>query len=460
MENNKVKYNRYNTDSEGLRLPESRGLECQVLADLVANPELLPQVRGIVSGQMFTSPGLQKAWTILNEMSNSGATIDVSTIGTRVEKETFMAIIGVEPGLTLATIDHCRALAEMATRRLMWSRAYDMMIKAGDTGTEMARLLSMPGKLVDDLNSQTVAGRETQSITEVLNSYSNELQDRANGTVRKVPTGFPRLDKTILGGWTGGNLVVMSARPSVGKSAVMLNMAVSASRAGFPATVYSLEMPNIDLGQRLVLSTGFVRPGDIVNDTAVQSLDWGQIERANGQFDNLPLWFNTKLRTLDEICNDIVLQHDRGRCEVAFIDHLHIISNTDNRVSAYQAITERTRRFKLLAMDTGIPVVLLCQLNRMADTENRPPDLRDLRDSGSIEQDADIVLMLDRPGGKTDPRVNMWVRKNRNGKAGDILIGLNGDVSRGFTVFSERDTENDYKTPLRAEYGQKGGAYQ
>lgn len=427
---------------DGLRLPESRDLECQVLADLVSNPDMLPTVRSLVTRDMFTTPGFQRAWDSLNEMVSKGETVDLATIGARVDRETLMAIIKPSPGFTIGTMDHCRALVDMATRRLIWSRAFDMMARAGNPGTDMSGLLEMPGNLVADLVGQIRAGTETQSVTAVLNSYANELQDRATGTVRKIPTGFSRLDKTIMGGWTGGNLVVMSARPSVGKSAVMLQMALSACRAGFPATVYSLEMPNGDLGQRLVWSTGFVRPGDLVSDQAVKNLDWNRVERANGVFDGLPLWFNTKLRTLDEICNDIVLQHQRGRCSVAFVDHLHIITNTDNRLSAYQAITERTRRFKLLAMDCGIPVVLLCQLNRMSDLEKRPPDLRDLRDSGSIEQDSDIVLMLDRPNGKTDPRVDMWVRKNRNGKAGDILIELSGDMSRGLTVFSERDIAN------------------
>lgn len=436
--------NKRKTNDIGLAMPDSRGLECQVLADLVSNPDVLPTARSLVNREMFTDPGLQRAWDTLNDMVNQGTTVDISTVGARVERETLMAIIKPSPALATGTLDHCRALVDIAIRRLIWVRAYEMMGRAGNPGTDMAGLLSMPGELVADLAGRARVGADTQTVSDVLNSYEDELQDRANGMVRKVPTGFSKLDKTIMGGWTGGNLVIMSARPSVGKSAIMLQMALSASRAGFPATVYSLEMPNGDLGQRLLWSTGYIRPGDVANDSVVRSLDWDQVERANRQFDNMPLCFNTRLRTLDEICNDIVLQHQRGRCAVAFIDHLHIISGTDNQRSAYQAITERTRRFKLLAMDCGIPVVLLCQLNRLSDMENRPPDLRDLRDSGSIEQDSDIVLMLDRhTKARTDPRVDMWVRKNRNGKAGDILIGLTGDVSRGFTVFSERDVAND-----------------
>ena len=141
---------------------------------------------------------------------------------------------------------------------------------------------------------------------------------------------------------------------------------------------------------------------------------------------------------MDDICNDIMLQHQRGRCAIAFIDHLHIISGGNNRLTTYQQVKERTGRLKQLAMECNIPVVLLCQLNRLSENENRPPNLRDLRDSGSIEEDADIVLMLARhTNALSDPDSDMWVRKNRQGRA-DVCVELTGDFSTGFTVFRER----------------------
>ncbi len=429
---------------EGVGVPDTRPLECQVLADLISNPDMVGTARGVVSRDMFTVEAFQRVWDIINDMAMKGETIDIPTVGSRVDRDTMMQLLKPSPALITGTMDHCRALADMSTRRVVFLRAYDMMIRAGNPGTDMAGLLAMPGDLVADLSGRVRAGSTTQSVADILNDFSDGLQDQATGKVSRVPTGFSHLDKNIFGGWTGGNLIIMSARPSVGKSAIMLQMAVSASRAGFPATVYSLEMPTRDLGQRLVLSTGDVRQYEIATDSAVRSLDWEKVERANGYFTDLPLWFNTRLRTMDEICNDIILQHHRGRCRVAFVDHLHIISGADTKQTTYQAITERTRRFKLLAMDLGIPIVVLCQLNRMSDNETRPPELRDLRDSGSIEQDADIVLMLARHGGNglMDPNVDMWIRKNRNGVTGNY-VGLKGDINRGFTVFYQR--ENDHE---------------
>lgn len=425
-------------DNNSFRIPETRSLECQVLADLVSNPDMIPTARGIVTRDMFSNEDLQRTWDILNDMSNKGATIDLTTISARIDKTTLMDIIRPSSGLISETMDHCRALVEMSTRRLVFSRCYNIMTRAGNPGTDYSELLSMPGDLVAELSGRVRTGASTQTVGDVLNDWADDVQERATGTLTRVPTGVPGLDEVVFGGWNGGNLIVMSARPSVGKSAMMLQMAVKAGRSGFPATVYSLEMPNTEIGQRLSCSTGEIKQWDIRDDEAVKHLDWGKVERAISQFDNVPLYFNTRLKTMDEICNDITLQHQRGRCSVAFIDHLHIIAGTNNRLNSYQQISERTRRFKLLAMECGIPIILLCQLNRLSESEHRPPDLRDLRDSGSIEQDADIVLMLCRhTNDRSDPEIDMWVRKNRQGRA-DVRIELTGDVQRGFTVFHSR----------------------
>lgn len=424
--------------SDGITVPDTGRLECQVLADMVANPNIIGSVRTIVTGDMFTGEAFRNAWDVLVEMSTKGETIDVATLFPKVGPETLGEIMQPATGSDISTMDHCRALVEMSTRRLVFSRAYEIMTRAGNPGVDISTLLSMPGDLVADLAGRVRPGASTLSVGDVLNEYADELQERATGHRTRIPTGIPRLDEAIFGGWNGGNLIVLSARPSVGKSAIMLQMAVEACRAGFPATVYSLEMPNQELGQRLLLSTGEVKQKSLMEDEGVKTMEWDRVERAIGRFDGLPLSINTRLRTLDEICNDIVLQHQRGRCAVAFIDHLHIIAGANSRLTSYQQISERTRRFKLLAMDCGIPIVLLAQLNRLSESENRPPEMRDLRDSGSIEQDADIVLMLSRHNNTlADPEIDMWIRKVRQGRAG-YPIGLTGDFSRGFTVFQAR----------------------
>lgn len=421
---------------DGLMVPDSYVLERQVLADLISNPGIIPTAREIVNRSMFTKEAFTMAWDAINDMADKGVTIDMSTVVARIDRKTIMELTKPAPSLTNETMDHCRALAEMSTRRSLFLRCHEIMTRASNPGTDFAELLSMPGNLVADLTTTTRVGAGTQPVGDVLNDFAQTVEmdqvDNANGKRSRVPTGFPMLDKITYNGFNAGNLIVLAARPSVGKSAIMLQMALAASRAGFPTIVYSLEMTPQEYAQRLVFSTEMVTPGQLANHT----VDWTDMEKAIKQFEDLPLMFNCKCKTLDEICNDILLNHQRGRCSIAFVDHLHRIRNTDHRQSMYMAITERSGRFKDIAMECGIPVVLLSQLNRGSETESRAPDLPDLRDSGSIEQDTDIVLMLERATHtRSDPNVNMWVRKNKQGQAGDICIRLRGN--RSMTVYDE-----------------------
>lgn len=423
-------------DLDGLRVPDSRGLECQVLADLVSNPDMIPTVRAYVNETMFSVDAFRQLWAVMNEMAVQGITVDISTVCARTDPGTATAILQKTGSTYTGTTDHCRMLVEMATRRLLFTRAYDIMTKAGNPGFDYNSLLSMPGDMVNEMQDMARRGAEPQSVSDVLNETASEIQDdqeaNAIGKRTRIPTGFPMLDKLLFKGFKGGNLAVLSARPSVGKSAVMLQMAVTASRAGFATRVYSLEMTNTETGRRLLCSTGMVTPKAISD-----KMNWEDAEKAIGQFDRLPLWFEDRLQTLDEICNDIVLHNQRGQCDIAFIDQLNKIRATDPRQSLYMAITERTGRFKSLAMGCKIPIVLMCQLNRNPESEGRSPDLCDLRDSGSIEQDADIVLMMERvTRSREDDNINMWVRKNRNGKAGNICIKITG--SNAFTSFTEQ----------------------
>ncbi len=427
-----------NNGNSMLRIPDTGDLECQVLADLINNPDTIPQCREFINRDMFSHDGFRKVWDILNDMTDKGKTIDLSTVYPLVENAIMNAIISKDAGLYKATYDHCTALSAMATRRLVVTRAYQIMTRAGNPEISLSEVLAMPGDLVNELAGQVRPGATTQSIVEVLQEGADDLEKRATGQSTRIPTSIPKLNGAIFGGWTPGHLVVLAGRPSAGKSAIMLQMAIEAGRAGFPATVYSLEMPNTDLAQRLFWSTGELSQRDIANDDAIKRLDWSKVEKAIKELEGLPVQFNTRLFTMDAICNDIVLQHQQGRCEIAFIDHLNKIRGGDNRWTLYQTIKEWTGRFHQLAEECRIPIVLLCQLNRMSEAENRPPDLRDLRDSGSIEEDANIVLMVNRhTKTKTDPDVDMWVRKNRNGMA-DFCIELTGDFTRGFTVFKER----------------------
>ena len=424
--------------NEDISIPDTTRVEYQVLADLIANPEYILQARDVIDSSAFSSDEARDAWELLGVMQEKGETIDIATVGIRVPKPVIVRIMDFSSGISSPkmVLDHCRVLYQESIRRLIYVRASEMLKKASENRPDFDSLLALPGKLVDAIGEKFTARSPTIPVTEALNHLAEVIEANQlrlqSGKRTRIPTGIPFLDQLTYSGFNPGNLVILAARPSVGKTAVMLHMAKAAARAGFPATVYSLEMTNDELAQRLLLSSG-VRSVQMMSG----QVDWTEIENANAAFDGMPLYMNDSCRSLEDITSDIILGRHQGRCDIAFIDYLGLIQFPSSRMTLYQAISELTPRLKRVAKECRIPIVLLCQLNRNTEAENRSPQLYDLRDSGSIEQDADIVLMLERASKTLDDKdVNMWVRKNRQGVAGNVLVGLRANDT--FTDFEPR----------------------
>lgn len=427
-----------NYNNESISIPDTTRAEYQVLADLIANPGYILEARDVIDSTAFSSEETRNVWELMSVMQEKGETIDIATVGIRVPKPIIVRVLDFSSGISSPkmVLDHCRVLYQESIRRLIYVRASEMLKKASENRPDFDSLLALPGKLVDDIGAKFTAKSPTISVTEALNRLAETIEANQirlqSGKRTRIPTGIPFLDQLTYSGLNPGNLVILAARPSVGKTAVMLHMAKAAAMSGFPATIYSLEMTNDELAQRLLLSSG-VRSVQMMSG----QIDWTEIESANATYDGMPLFMNDSCRSLEDITADIILGRHKGRCDIAFIDYLGLIQFPSSRMTLYQAISELTPRLKRVAKECRIPIVLLCQLNRNTEAENRSPQLYDLRDSGSIEQDADIVLMLERASKTLDDRdVNMWVRKNRQGVAGNVLVGLRANDT--FTDFEPR----------------------
>ena len=408
------------------------------------SPEQIPLAKTILSGQMFSVEEYASLWRILVEMDSQGKIIDLMTVGARIGNVNAARIIGQSYGIgtPMSVTDHCNALREASLRRTIFVSSLKLLECSGSNSYRVEDLIGMQDQLRDRIIEESQAGSGTRTITDVLNGLSESLEaiqmKSRQGKSPRVPTGFPTLDYLSFSGFNAGNLIVLSARPSVGKTAVMLQMAKSAAYYGFRAAIYSLEMTSEELCQRLLFATGFVTPKQLSEGSA----HWESIEKGNAELSTLPLYLNDEARSIDELSTDIMISHQRGRCDIAFIDYLGLIQSGNTRQPLYVSIAEKTGRLKQLAKKCHIPIVLLCQLNRNSETDGRAPELHDLRDSGAIEQDADIVLMLERQTKDlNDHSLYMWVRKNRNGRAGNIRISLTGNET--FTEFHETDRHHE-----------------
>ena len=421
-------------------LPDSLSTEIQIIADIISLPETLIEAERIITLDMFSDEKCRDAFSALRGMAKEGMIIDLPSAFGKIDRDLMQK--GVIPmmqntGGALSVIQHYATLKDFFIKRKCYFKAIELLSGSVSSNISAGDLVGQASEFAETLRKEIDTEKGTQHISAVLNELSEQVEEtmkrKAEGKVLRVPTGFYTLDRATYGGFNSGNLVILAARPSVGKTAIMLQMAKSAAQSGKAVNLFNLEMTNTELAQRFLFSTELVTPVQMARG----EIEWNLFESASAQFASKPIYLNDSATTIDEIVARITLNSQAGKCDIAFIDYLGLIS-MGTKAPLYQAIAETTKRLKQTAKACKIPIVLLCQLNRASASENRSPMLYDLRDSGSIEQDADIVLMLERANTSEDGRdVTMWVRKNRQGKAGDYNVDIEGNET--FTAFRDKD---------------------
>lgn len=439
------------TTLEGYPLPDSLSTERQVIADIIAQPETLMEAEKILTGDTFSDPACRAAFETLREMAKEGKIIDLTSAYGRIDRE--LMLKGVMPmmantGGAMLAHQHYALLKEYSIKRKCYFKAMELLAKASEVTATSQDLIGMTGVFAESLRKELEVGKGIQHISTVFNELGEQVEEKARlkaeGKALRTPTGFYTLDYLTYGGFNAGNLVILAARPSVGKTAVMLQMARAAASAGKAVNLYNLEMMNTELAQRFLFATEQVTPLQM----AKANVDWKSFEIASGQFASKPIYLSDSLFTEDEIIADITLNVQSGKCDIVFIDYLGLVTFADTKSTPAYAIAAFTKRLKSLAKSCKIPIVLLCQLNRSSASEKRSPQLYDLRDSGAVEQDADTVLMLERATESLDGKeVYMWVRKNRGGSAGEVRVEMVANET--FTRFADRNEPlppSDYET--------------
>ena len=433
-------------------LPESTELEKAVLGALILEQDQLPDVAEIVEISAFHNADNGKIYGVMLSMLERGDKIDLYTLADRPElkgREMTRYLAGltsaVDSGVNV--LDHARQLANTETRRRLCLFGYELA----------ARAVSDPDGVVDWATSEitAIADRAVRSnditplwdvVRATLDDLERRQQARQAGECIGIPTGLQRLD-ALTGGWRGGQLIVLAGRPRMGKSATMLHFARAAAIAGVPVCVYSAEMLNTQLAGRMLVggsgvNSGSFRTGDIDADS------WHELERAAADLSAMPVYLNDRANiTIGAIRSQCKAMHRRGRCGMVIIDYLQLLDTASRNTNSTREreIAAASRSAKLLAKELDVPVILLSQLSRKVEERtDKTPLLSDLRESGAIEQDADMVLFLDRPAmyGRTEIDAGRYgtisaegvgllhIAKNREGATGSIVFRHNESMTR------------------------------
>jgi replicative DNA helicase len=293
-----------------------------------------------------------------------------------------------------------------------------------------------PGELVERAESLLfkVAHEERASdfrrVADVLGDEIDRLEALAKGdqAVTGTPAGFRDLDSK-LGGFQPGNLIVLAARPSLGKSALVCNIAENvASKHGKPVAFFSLEMSEAELAHRFIACRARI-PNDKLRKGSVAARDWPRVVRACNELEKVPLWLDdsSDLSLLELRAKARRLAASEGGLGLVIVDYMQLMRAADPRANRVEQVSQFSRGLKILARELGVPVIGVSQLSRAP--EQRPdkrPILSDLRESGGIEQDADVVIFIYRASKyheDADPsEADLIVAKHRNGPTGDVPV--------------------------------------
>ncbi|MDN5961611.1 MAG: replicative DNA helicase, partial [Propionibacterium sp.] len=286
--------------------------------------------------------------------------------------------------------------------------------------------------------SEGKTSEDYKSLKELLEPTIDEMEaiESHTGVMSGVPTGFIDLDE-LTNGLHGGQMIIVAARPAVGKSTLALDFARSAAVSNkLPCAYFSLEMSQTELVMRLLSAEATV-PLNHIRNGKLNDEEWDQIVRKAGQVQEAPLFIDDSPNlTMMEIRAKARRLKQRNDLKLIIIDYLQLMSSGRKVESRQLEVSEFSRQIKLLAKELSIPVVALCQLNRGPEQRNdKKPMLSDLRESGSLEQDADMVILLHREDvyDRDSPRAgeaDFIVAKHRNGPTATITTAFQGHYSR------------------------------
>jgi replicative DNA helicase len=432
------------TTKEVVRLPpSSEEAEVSVLGSILIDNDAVLAVSDFLRPEHFCNDNYGKIYEAMMKLYEERMPIDIVTVAEKLKEFKVLKKIGGKGSLTRLASEvptsanvesYGHIIKSLSAKRELISAAGRITEKAFDAGLPADQLLDIAEQEIFSLSQKHLKTIPT-SLKEVLTASFDrldELQKMGTG-LRGVPSGFKALDN-LLAGMQDSNLLILAARPGVGKTAFGLNIArYVAVEKKLPVCVFSLEMSKEELVDRLLVRQGLIdawklKTGQLsANDFDSLSEAMGILAEAPLYIDDTPGLTVTELRTKARR-----LQIDKG-IKLIIVDYLQLMhgSTRDNRV---QEVSEISQGLKNLARELKVPILALAQLSRAMEARGGRPRLSDLRESGSIEQDSDVVFFLYREDEENREMVTCSVEKHRNGPTGGFSLYFNGKQVSFFDV--------------------------
>lgn len=461
---------------DGKLQPQAIELEEAVLGAIMLEKEALTQVIDILQPRSFYKESHQRIFTAIRDLFNASEPVDILTVTNQLKKNGELDIVGGAFYITsltnrvasAANVEfHARVISEKFIQRELIRVSTETIGKAYESDADVFDLLDTTTKNIFEIVDSNVRkqyDKMSSLIAEAIKQIE-KASEQLDG-VTGVPSGFTALDR-LTGGWQKTDLLVLAARPGMGKTAFVLTIARNAAvEFNRPVAVFSLEMGAVQLVNRLISSEAELNQ-DKLRKGQLANFEYVQLHERIKKLSKAPLFIDdTPALSIFELRAKARRLKEQNNIELIIIDYLQLMSaGSEAKGNREQEISLISRSLKALAKELNIPIIALSQLSRDVEkrtTASKRPMLSDLRESGAIEQDADMVMFIYRPeyygmtedekGNPTKGRAEIIVAKHRNGSLDDIPLRFIGH----FAKFTDLDIQETNETSYSIENNSGG----
>lgn len=428
-------------------VPFAEEAEAGIISAMFKDREVIQDIVQLVRDTDFYKPENAILFKAILEIDESGQSVDLVTMTNKLRKENllekaggvfYLGQIAAAPSTVYNVKQYAKIVQEKSTMRQLIRISDGIRNRCFDDAEPVESILDDAERLVLDISKQRQRNDVTR-VDEIVPTNLEKIEEAAKqeDEITGIPSGFIDLDH-MTNGWQRSDLIILAARPAMGKTALCLNMAANAAiDYNYPVAIFSLEMSKEQLVMRMLAAAARIdqkrlRTGQLNPD------EWGAFLQKIGPLTSAPIYIDdTPAITIRELrAKARRLQSREGDLGLILVDYLQLMGGSGNSENRQQEVSEISRSLKALARELNVPIIALSQLSRTVEqTKDKRPQLSHLRESGSLEQDADIVLFIHREeyyNEDTDRRgiADVIIAKHRNGPTGTVELAFQNELTR------------------------------
>lgn len=439
--------------------PHDYELEEVVLGALMLEEDAEYEVMDTIRPETFYKHENQEIYKAILDLKKANSKIDIYTVTEQLSKNGVLEKIGgayyvasltEKVGSSSHLAFHARILEQKAIKRVLINWNNMLQIKLFDDTADLQDIIDESYNMIDYALNHIVKGTAS-TVKSILPDVIKEITEasKSGNGISGVPTGFPSIDK-VTQGWQNTDMIVVAARPSMGKTAFALSMMINIAQQGIPCCLFSCEMSKNQIVKRILsmtsgLNSSLLRGGNLNSD------EWQHLDSFVPFCESLPIYIDDEssmsVQSFKTKSKKYVSEYG---CKIIVVDYLQLMREKGSQ-NREQEVANISHSMKDVAKELNVPVIALAQLNRSVESRqgDKRPQLSDLRDSGSIEQDADIVCFIHRPekygidltedGISTEGLGQIIIAKNRNGVVCDVNLHFTSELAK-FEEWSDNVT--------------------